>query len=70
VCNICDKAFISRTILNRHALIHSAKKPHVCGVCLKGFTRRYHLERHKKTHDAHELQLHNLMNVSLSTTMN
>ncbi len=37
-CSVCNKAFLNRNHLNRHAIIHSGVKPFKCDQCDKGMS--------------------------------
>ncbi|GBM96488.1 Zinc finger protein 235 [Araneus ventricosus] len=41
---------IQRNSLQRHAIIHTGKKPFKCDVCGKSFTRKENLQTHALTH--------------------
>lgn len=49
-CQVCNKEFLNRNHLNRHAIIHSGVKPFKCDQCDKGFYRMEHLQRHVIVH--------------------
>lgn len=49
-CEVCNKVFLNRNHLNRHAIIHSGVKPFKCDQCDKGFYRMEHLQRHVIVH--------------------
>ncbi|CAI9732553.1 PR domain zinc finger protein 10-like [Octopus vulgaris] len=46
----CSKVFVSKFLLDRHMLIHSAPRNHKCFFCEKSFGRRDHLTSHLNTH--------------------
>uniref|UniRef100_A0A3Q4BMR0 C2H2-type domain-containing protein n=1 Tax=Mola mola TaxID=94237 RepID=A0A3Q4BMR0_MOLML len=46
----CLRVFFYLSDLERHAITHSQKKPHVCQQCGKAFKRSSHLQRHKHIH--------------------
>ncbi|XP_068180860.1 zinc finger protein 236 [Antennarius striatus] len=49
-CQLCPRVFFYLSDLERHAITHSQKKPHVCHQCGKAFKRSSHLQRHKHIH--------------------
>ncbi|KAF1388031.1 hypothetical protein PFLUV_G00086040 [Perca fluviatilis] len=49
-CDLCPRVFFYLSDLERHAITHSQKKPHVCQQCSKAFKRSSHLQRHKHIH--------------------
>lgn len=44
-CVKCDKLFVRKGDLNRHAKTHG-KSDNSCTICLKTFTQRYNLHIH------------------------
>ncbi|XP_057656116.1 zinc finger protein OZF-like isoform X1 [Diorhabda carinulata] len=50
LCNICGKAYVNSTRLNRHMGIHSGWKPHKCRTCPKAYTNRADLRIHESYH--------------------
>ncbi|KAG7270133.1 hypothetical protein CRUP_027203 [Coryphaenoides rupestris] len=44
-CQLCPRVFFYMSDLERHAITHSQKKPHVCQLCGKAFKRSSHLQR-------------------------
>ena len=45
-CELCGKAFISETFLNKHMEVHSDQNRFQCRECDKHFSRKYSLKRH------------------------
>jgi len=43
-CQLCPRVFFYMSDLERHAITHSQKKPHVCQLCGKAFKRSSHLQ--------------------------
>lgn len=43
-CQLCPRVFFYLSDLERHAITHSQKKPHVCQQCGKAFKRSSHLQ--------------------------
>ena len=49
-CNLCDKSYTRRDLLQRHKVIHTGIRDHVCTVCNKEFYRKDKLKRHEQIH--------------------
>ncbi|XP_064150251.1 zinc finger protein 613-like isoform X2 [Loxodonta africana] len=55
VCSECGKAFIKKSWLIRHQIIHPGKGPFVCSECGKSLTQKSSLIRHQKCHRKEKL---------------
>ena len=49
-CDICQKTFTNQGNLNRHAVVHTGKKPFSCSECGKSFNRKDSLDTHMLLH--------------------
>ena len=49
-CTQCDRSFLRREHLRRHAAVHAPSGAFTCSVCFKKFTRNDILMRHEATH--------------------
>lgn len=49
-CDICDRSFGYKHVLQKHQRIHSGEKPFECKECSKRFTQEHHLKTHMRTH--------------------
>lgn len=49
-CNSCQKTFVRKEDLARHAMVHTDIKPHECPVCAKCFALKTSLRTHMYTH--------------------
>merc|ERR1712233_269459 len=51
-CEVCGKAYSSKSNLTAHKKIHSGERPFECGVCHKRFRQKAHLQKHETTHSS------------------
>uniref|UniRef100_A0A1I8F1Z2 C2H2-type domain-containing protein n=1 Tax=Macrostomum lignano TaxID=282301 RepID=A0A1I8F1Z2_9PLAT len=49
-CELCDKGFTQLAHLQKHNLVHTARKPHSCYVCHKRFSSTSNLKTHMRLH--------------------
>uniref|UniRef100_A0A1B0CNP4 C2H2-type domain-containing protein n=1 Tax=Lutzomyia longipalpis TaxID=7200 RepID=A0A1B0CNP4_LUTLO len=49
-CPICLKDFVTRSVLERHKLIHTGQKPFQCEICWQSFTQKSSVKIHMLTH--------------------
>ena len=50
-CDLCAKAFYTRTGLRKHRVVHTGERPFRCNYCDKSFNMATNLRRHvKMTH--------------------
>lgn len=50
VCNICNRCFGYKHVLQNHERTHTGEKPFECRECHKRFTRDHHLKTHMRLH--------------------
>lgn len=51
ICDQCGAAFLKKSYLQDHQLMHSEERRYGCKVCGKAFKHRHTLSVHKKTHE-------------------
>ncbi len=49
-CPLCDKAFTTKGVLDRHLVVHRDTKPLQCRICSLTFTQSQNLDRHMLIH--------------------
>lgn len=49
-CDICEKRFLKRFLLNKHMKTHGLNLPYSCAKCKKGFANEHLYEKHLKSH--------------------
>jgi len=59
-CEVCGKAFNTKTRYREHERIHTGEKPYVCQVCGAKFSRSNHLARHRLVHSGEKPHVCNL----------
>ncbi|KAL3477934.1 hypothetical protein BJX99DRAFT_225121 [Aspergillus californicus] len=50
-CQVCQRYFVRRNILEDHTRSHKGEKPFCCSECGKGFARKSDMKRHEKIHE-------------------
>jgi len=50
VCQVCNRCFGYKHVLQNHERTHTGEKPFECGECHKRFTRDHHLKTHMRLH--------------------
>ncbi|XP_033836486.1 zinc finger protein 333-like [Periophthalmus magnuspinnatus] len=50
VCQVCDKSFSHKSVLNMHVFAHERSRDFECSECGSTFISRYHLECHMEIH--------------------
>lgn len=50
-CDVCNKKYSSKNLLDEHLNMHTGARPHKCLHCDKDFASKYTLSAHQKTHD-------------------
>jgi len=51
-CEVCGKAYSSKSNLTAHKKIHSGERPFECTICHKRFRQKAHLQKHETTHSS------------------
>lgn len=49
-CNVCNRSFGYKHVLQNHERTHTGEKPFECKECHKRFTRDHHLKTHMRLH--------------------
>ncbi|XP_072948993.1 uncharacterized protein [Epargyreus clarus] len=49
-CSQCPAAFVSKTYLRSHEMLHRGVRPYLCSVCTSAYTSLAALSRHRKKH--------------------
>ncbi|XP_072518961.1 uncharacterized protein [Salminus brasiliensis] len=49
-CNVCEKAFITRTSLEVHVRVHTGVTPFTCSICQRKFKQSSQMNAHMRTH--------------------
>lgn len=49
-CDLCGKAFVKLSDMDRHTRVHTGEKPCICNICGKGFQQSHNLSKHLITH--------------------
>jgi uncharacterized C2H2 Zn-finger protein len=50
VCDVCDKGFPKKSMLERHKAVHSDEKPYSCSECGKSFNQKSAMQLHAGIH--------------------
>nr|XP_019527096.2 zinc finger protein 761-like [Aedes albopictus] len=53
-CEVCEKKYSSKNLLDEHMNMHSGKRPFKCSLCPKDFASKYTLTAHMKIHQDRE----------------
>ncbi|XP_055622233.1 zinc finger protein 845-like [Toxorhynchites rutilus septentrionalis] len=53
-CEVCQKKYSSKNLLDDHMNMHSGRRPFKCDMCPKDFASKYTLAAHLKTHQERE----------------
>ncbi|CAH1778288.1 unnamed protein product [Owenia fusiformis] len=49
-CDVCDKTFLRKCVLDRHYFVHTTDRPFKCGTCDKSFKYKEHYNEHVVLH--------------------
>lgn len=49
-CQFCARQFAYKSLLDRHSLTHTGRRPFPCNMCSKRFCKKQDLQSHMKTH--------------------
>ncbi|XP_026313669.1 zinc finger protein 239-like [Hyposmocoma kahamanoa] len=49
-CDICNKCFVRKWVLQTHIMVHTGDKPHRCDHCNKSFASKYNFNTHLRIH--------------------
>lgn len=64
-CDVCQKAFTTRTLLVKHYRIHTGERPYVCSICHRAFNQSGTLKAHMATHRKKQVEGSNENNTNL-----
>jgi len=56
-CGECGARFKKRTVLTKHMIIHTGKRPFICEECGSAFTQQGHIRRHLAVHKGEVLHV-------------
>lgn len=57
VCSICNKSFVTRSVLNKHVILHTDQylPDNTCKFCDEGFKTYYKLIEHMNSFHEHDI---------------